>query len=171
MLEPLISDKVKQGAVDLIEVEMKAAQIYRFMYLWCLDKGYTGAAKWYKKQSEEEQGHAFKVAEYLISRNAMCSMLPPVEVVQLTFENILQVLTTTYSEEVSVEVAWQEFGCMVKEEEDKTTFVTLVEPFLVEQVHEIDKVADLINKVTMYLDGGDKGYAWGKIDEVMGCNV
>ena len=62
---------IKSNLIELlnyrIQREQYSSRVYHAMYLWLQDIGYTGAAKLWKKYSEEELKHASWAENYLLS--------------------------------------------------------------------------------------------------------
>jgi ferritin len=56
--------------------ELRNSLIYTQMRAWCDYKGFNNIAEFYKKQSEEERGHADKIYEYIADKSDILNVEP-----------------------------------------------------------------------------------------------
>ena len=73
----MISEKLQNAINEQITAEMWSANLYLAMSFYFEKEGFSGFAHWMKKQSQEEMGHAYAMADYITSfldlvNNALC---------------------------------------------------------------------------------------------------
>ncbi|MDR1226925.1 MAG: ferritin [Prevotellaceae bacterium] len=81
-----LAKKVEDALNKQMNAEFYAAYLYLSMSAWLTSHGLEGMAKWYKKQSEEEVGHAMKIYSYIHERGGVVT-LAPIEAGSTTFES------------------------------------------------------------------------------------
>ena len=64
----MISEKIQSAINDQIKAEFDSSFIYLAMAAYCDSLNFKGFGFWFKKQAEEELGHAHKFIEYLNDR-------------------------------------------------------------------------------------------------------
>ena len=64
----MISEKLQNAINEQITAEMWSANLYLAMSFYFEKEGFSGFAHWMKKQSQEEMGHAYAMADYIIKR-------------------------------------------------------------------------------------------------------
>ena len=62
----MISEKLQNAINEQITAEMWSANLYLAMSFYFEREGFSGFAHWMKKQSQEEMGHAYAMADYII---------------------------------------------------------------------------------------------------------
>jgi ferritin len=79
----MISDKIQKAINDQINAEFDSFYIYLAMAAFCESMNFKGFGVWFKKQAEEERGHAHKLYEYLTDRGGRVVLkgleTPPLE--------------------------------------------------------------------------------------------
>ena len=63
----MISEKLQNAINEQITAEMWSANLYLAMSFYFEKEGFSGFAHWMKKQSQEEMGHAYAMADYIIT--------------------------------------------------------------------------------------------------------
>ena len=73
----MISEKLQKAINEQITAEMWSSNLYLAMSFFFEKEGFSGFAHWMKKQSQEEMGHAYAMADYIIKRGGKCDNSPP----------------------------------------------------------------------------------------------
>lgn len=60
--------KLQKAINEQITAEMWSSNLYLAMSFYFEKEGFSGFAHWMKKQSQEEMGHAYAMADYIIKR-------------------------------------------------------------------------------------------------------
>ena len=63
----MLNKKIEDAINNQINAELWSAYLYLSMSLDCASKGLQGAANWFEIQYQEEQAHAMKFKNYIIS--------------------------------------------------------------------------------------------------------
>lgn len=143
---------LKESVVALwnlrIAEEEQSSRLYLAMSLYLEDIGYSGAAKLWKKFSQEELGHAEWVRKHLLS----FGILPQTAAIpapKSNFESLAGVITETYAHEEKVTMACQALAAECIRTMDMLS-LPLALRFTAEQVEEMEKVTTLTDKLTVY---------------------
>jgi ferritin len=64
----MISETIQNAINEQIKAEFDSAYIYLAMAAYCESINLRGYAKWFEKQSDEEQEHAMKFYKYIVDR-------------------------------------------------------------------------------------------------------
>ena len=64
----MISQKLQEAINVQIAAEMWSSNLYLSMSFYFKKLGYDGFASWMRKQSQEELGHAYDLADYVSKR-------------------------------------------------------------------------------------------------------
>ena len=59
-----------------INSELSASYSYLAMSAWCEGQKFTGAARWLRLQSQEENMHAMKLFDFILARDAKVDLKP-----------------------------------------------------------------------------------------------
>lgn len=149
------------NTVSLIQTQMnnerQNSQIYLYLSWVCTNMAYDGFAKFFKKQSGEEQGHADKFAEFLISKR-----------IQPEYRIVVEVKTgldlpTLTREVAALEKKTTEDLKTIYELCDDAQVKALLDWFLVEQIEEENWSQDLADLVARTNANG-----WIELDEQYG---
>lgn len=140
MLNQVVQDKINEQ----INNEFNSSYSYLAMSAYCEHLHFTGCANWLRVQSQEENGHAMRLYDFLIARGGQVVLheikAPPVEFASLTnvFEQALQ-----QEQEVTAQIdALYELAFREK------AFSALVELewFIQEQVEEEKTAREILHK-------------------------
>ena len=71
----MISEKLQNAINEQISAEMWSSNLYLSMSFYFEREGFSGFAHWMKKQSQEEMGHAYAMADYIIKRGGIADMM------------------------------------------------------------------------------------------------
>lgn len=147
-----------------IQQEEISSRMYEAMSRWLDFKGFTGAAKLWKKYSTEELTHAGWATVYLQDLN----ILPETRVIeqpQMTFKSLPNIVALSMKHEVEILEQCSELMNKCQEIGDNLTF-TLAHKFVAEQSEEIGKLQLWIDQLEQF---GDTGASLMMIDEKMGA--
>lgn len=136
-----------------IEEEENSSRLYLSMYLWLTNAGYLGAGKLFKKYSDEELLHASKAKEMLLA-NGIQPFTALLKEPAQEFESLPKVIRAAYIHEVEItnqcyeltKVAFAENNYMVAE---------LGLWYSKEQVEELDKFQNLLDRLEAFGEGSD----------------
>jgi len=122
MLKP---NKLDQAIVNLLlprlKDELTAFYFYRAVSNWCKEVGYLKAGAFFHGESEDENGHAKGIENYLVDWNVIPN-LPPLSVPELTFTSILDVIEKAYEIEYALYEAYEETSAEIFKLGDICTF-------------------------------------------------
>lgn len=159
----VINDEMIKLVNFRIAQEEMSSRLYLAMSVWLNINGYAGAAKLWKKYSDEELGHAQWSYDYLMDLNILPTV-PALEQPNTTFSGLPKIIIDSYKHEVKITEQCQEFAKKATESGDFMTF-TLAEKFLKEQVDELAKTNHWVDRLKAF--GTDK-IALRLLDNEMG---
>lgn len=142
----MITEKLQKAINEQITAEMWSANLYLSMSFAMEQKGYCGMAHWLKKQWEEENEHACKMADYVIKRGGKAKV-DKIDVVPTDFGTPLEVFTQVYEHECRVSKLIDALVDVAVTEKDKATENFLWD-FVREQVEEeatASSIVDMLN--------------------------
>ncbi len=131
-----------QSAINRqINAELSASYSYLAMSSFCERQNFPGCARWLRSQSVEEYGHAMKLFDFLLNRNAKAELKALAEPVA-EYASIAAVFEAALAQEQEVSV---QIDALYELAFKEKTFAALVELqwFLTEQVEE-EKTASVI---------------------------
>lgn len=144
----MISTRVIQELNKRIQREQYSSRVYHAMYLWLQDKGYEGAAKLWKKYSEEEMKHASWAEDFLDSFNIkpeiMALQEPPCE-----FEGLGDVIRKTLEHETQITEECNDLAKVCLADLDFNSF-NLAMKYVAEQTEEMEKSFYLLNRLELF---------------------
>lgn len=161
-----ISDNVEAILNKQIKHEFDNSRLYLSMSQ-CLEfNGWFGAAKLWKKYSDEEIGHGEKIMSYMQDRD--CKPTTP-DTTQPTkdYKGIKEIVNLSDKREVETTAEWKNIAMTAWKEGDILTF-NLAQVFLNEQVEEEAKTIYWRDRIVMY-EMSNKPL--GDIDKEMGSKV
>lgn len=136
-----------------IEEEENSSRLYLSMSLWLLNAGYLGAGKLFKKYSEEELLHATKAKEMLLANGIQpftASLKEPIQ----EFESLPKIINAAYNHEVEIT---KQCYALTKAAHDENNYmvVELGLWYSKEQVEELDKFQNLLDRLEAFGEGSD----------------
>lgn len=149
----MISKKMAKAINTQINREFYAAFLYLAMANDAMDKGFKGAAKWFKIQFDEEQEHALKFAKYLEDQGAKVE-LAAIEAPKIEWKDLLEMFKDALVHEKKVTAWINELNDLAIAEKDYATQNMLVW-FINEQIEEEGNAQDIIWMLEM--SAGSKG--------------
>ncbi len=161
----MLNKNVEKEMNDQINAEFWSAYLYLSMSAYCSDVGFAGAANWFKIQFQEEQAHADKLMNYIISRGGKVT-LKPIEKVKTTWESLLDAFKDTLAHEKKVTAMIHHLYEVAEKEKDYASQIML-QWFINEQVEEEETAQEMIDALTMIGDG----YGLYQFDKALAARV
>jgi ferritin len=159
----MLSDKLQKALNEQINNELFAAYQYLAMAEYFSAMNLDGFAHWMRLQREEEIGHAMKIFDFVIDRDARVKLsaiaAPPAK-----FASPLDVLKKALEHERSVTEKINELYAAAKKENDYPT-EALMQWFVLEQVEEEASALKVVERLEM---AGEDKAALLMIDREMG---
>ena len=143
----MMSQIVLEAINKQINSELGASYTYLAMSAWCEQHSFTGAARWLRVQSEEERGHAMRLFDFLLARNARMDLLDLAKP-RADYASLTEVFETAYTQEKEVSGRIESLYELVFREKAYPAVVQL-EWFLNEQVEEEKTCREIVAKLQM----------------------
>ena len=125
--------------------EFSASFSYLSMAAWCEKENFTGAAQWLRVQSQEEHGHAMKLFDFVLARDAKVELKPLSEPGQ-TFSSLADVFEKALAQEQDVS---RQIDALYETAFKEKAFAAVAELqwFLTEQVEEEQSAREILAKL------------------------
>lgn len=149
-----------------INTELWSAYLYLAMSADFAVKGMPGMSNWMFIQFKEEQDHAIKLINYLVSRGGK-PILASVAGVPCAWDNPLDSFQKTLEHERKVTKLINDLYALSVEEKDYATSLML-QWFVNEQVEEEATAQELVDKLTLI---GDNGFGLYTLDKELAARV
>jgi len=140
-----VSSKIHTILLEQVNHEYKNSRIYLCMQMFCKDKSYFGAEKYFAHQVKEEQEHGDGILEYLIDKKMPFS-IPPTEKISPNYSDLVSLLYEALQLEKNTTDSWKKIAQVCMEEKDYQTF-HFAQHYLDIQLEE---EATLINFIDKY---------------------
>lgn len=159
----VISESLKSLLNYRIEQEEYSSRVYLAMSMWLNDNGYMGAAKLWKKYSDEELSHADKAREILLAFGIQPET-PLLQKPTQTFQGLPDIIRKSYDHEVEVT---NQCAALTKSAMNEGNFMVMELGlwYSKEQVEELDKLQTFIDKLDAF---GEDKLAMRFLDNEMG---
>ena len=140
MLSAVMQDAINEQ----INNELFSSYSYLSMAAWCDNQQFTGCSHWLRLQSQEEYGHAMKLLDFLLARNA-AAKLKPIAQPEQTFPSIVSVFEKSLEQEERVT---GQIDSLYELAFNEKAFAALVELewFITEQVEEEKTAREVVAK-------------------------
>jgi len=148
----MLSKKMEEALNAQINAELWSAYLYLSMSADFASTGKPGFANWMNIQFQEEQEHALKFLNYLISRGGKPE-LKPIDAVQTSWESPLAAFEDTLAHEKKVTALINDLYALALEEKDYAT-QSMLRWFIDEQVEEEETAQGIIEALSMIKDNG-----------------
>ncbi len=148
----MLSKKMESALNAQINAEFWSAYLYLSMSAHFAGRGLSGFAHWFRKQFDEEQNHATKFMNYIISRGGTVS-LQPIDKVEQSWKSPLAAFKDTLNHEKEVTAMIHGLVALAEEEKDYAT-VSLLKWYVDEQVEEEETAQGYVDALTFL--GEDK---------------
>lgn len=159
----MVSKELEVAINKQINAELWSAYLYLSMSVHFGHKGLPGFANWFKVQFKEEQDHAFKLMNYLISKGNQVE-LQPIEKVDTSWDSLLKAFQDTLEHERVVTSLINNLVCMSRNENDFAT-ENILQWFVSEQVEEEETAQGMIDALRLI---GDNGFGIYTMDKELG---
>ncbi len=156
----MISKKLETEINKQINAELWSAYLYLSMSTHFANNALPGFANWFKVQFHEEQDHAFKFMNYLISKGNKVE-LQPINEVQTSWDTALQAFEDTLSHEKVVTSLINNLVTIARSENDYAT-ENILQWFVNEQVEEEETAQGLVDALKLI---GNKGVGIYMLDK------
>lgn len=142
-----ISDKLEKLIQEQIANEENSSRLYRSMSEWLEYNGWFGAAKLFKKYSEEEMTHMHKFMDYLQDRDCL-PFVPSLIEQPKAFKGIKDIIDLTYNHEIKITTWITDIALAALNEKDLVCYQFL-NPLISEQCEEEKKALYWIDRYNM----------------------
>lgn len=143
----MMSQTIQDAINRQINAEMGASYSYLAMSAWCERSHFTGSARWLRAQSREEHGHAMRLFDFMLARNARPELLK-LDQPRCEFKSLAEVFETAYEQEKSVSAQIDALYELAFREKTYPAVVQL-EWFLTEQVEEEKSFREIVARLRM----------------------
>lgn len=147
-----MTERLQKALNEQITAELWSANLYLSMSFFLQREGYEGFAHWMRKQAHEETCHANRIAEYMISRQAI-PKIDKVDVVPQNWGNARETFEDAYKHECHVSKIIDLLVKIASEEKDNAT-QNFLWGFVREQVEEEAQTLAIVDKMKRNSDAG-----------------
>lgn len=133
----MLTPEIVQRLNKQLNLEFFSSNLYLQMSAWCDDKGFEGAAKFLRKQKQEEMEHMERIFAYISESNAF-PLIGTIEAAPYEYTSLSHLFNEIYKHEQSVTKAINELTQYAFEQKDLSTF-SFLQWFIAEQ-HEEEKL-------------------------------
>ena len=162
----MLNKKLEEALNAQINAEFWSAYLYLSMSSDMSDKGMAGVANWFAIQFKEEQDHAMKFFNYVISRGGKVT-LKPIEKVDTEWKSPLAAFEQTLQHEEKVTSLINDLYALAEQEKDYAT-QSMLKWFIDEQVEEEENAKAIIDTLKLI---GDNGYGLYQLDKALATRV
>lgn len=162
----MLNKKLEEALNAQINAEFWSAYLYLSMSSDMSDKGMAGVANWFAIQFKEEQDHAMKFFNYVISRGGKVT-LKPIEKVDTEWKSPLAAFEQTLQHEEKVTSLINNLYALAEQEKDYAT-QSMLKWFIDEQVEEEENAKAIIDTLKLI---GDNGYGLYQLDKELATRV
>lgn len=156
----MVSNELETAINRQINAELWSGYLYLSMSVHFAHKGLPGFANWFKVQFKEEQDHAHKLMNYLVSKGNRVE-LQPIERVDTSWDSLLQAFEVTLEHERLVTSLINNLVSMSRKENDFAT-ENMLQWFVSEQVEEEETAQSMIDGLRLIGDNGFGIYTMDK---------
>lgn len=148
----MLSEKMQAALNEQINAELWSAYLYLSMSAYFAADGKPGFANWMHVQFKEEQDHAMKIFNFIISRGGKVALKPIAEV-RTSWGCPLDAFEDTLQHEQVVTGMINDLYALAADEKDYAT-QTMLSWFVNEQVEEEETAQSIIDALKMIKDNG-----------------
>ena len=148
----MISEKLQNAINEQITAEMWSSNLYLSMSFYFACEGFDGFAQWMKKQSQEELGHPYTMADYVTKRGGKAK-IDKIDVVPQGWGSPLEVFQHVYEHECKVSKMIDNLVSIASAEKDNAT-QDFLWGFVREQVEEEATAQGIVDKLKKAGDTG-----------------
>ena len=142
-----MNPRVLEAITRQINSELSASYAYLAMSAYCECQKFTGAAKWLRLQSQEEQMHAMKLFDFVLARDRNVELLA-IEQPKSDFKSVAEVFERALQQEQEVS---RQIDNLYETAFTEKAFAAVAELqwFLTEQVEEEKTAREIVAKFKM----------------------
>ena len=159
----MISKKLEKAINEQINAEFWSAYLYLSMSAHFSNQGLPGFANWFQVQFQEEQDHALKLMNYLISKGNKVE-LQPIKKVETSWESILKAFEDTLAHERVVTGLINNLVGIARSENDYAS-ENMLQWFVNEQVEEEETAQGMVDSLKLI---GANGFGIYTMDKELG---
>ncbi len=148
----MLTKKLEKALNEQIVAEMWSANLYLAMSFYFEKEGFSGFAAWMKKQSQEELGHAYKIAEHIIKRGGT-AIVDKLDVVPTGWGSPLEIFEHAYKHECHVSKLIDNLMAIAVEDKDNAS-QSMLWWFVNEQIEEEETAQGIVDKLKLAGQGG-----------------
>lgn len=163
MSEFLLGKNSEEILNKRIEEEEKSSRLYQAMSLWLENSGYTGAAKAWKKDAEDEMGHAQWAKDFLLDMG-ITPTLRTINEPQHEFNGLPDIIQKTYDHEILITQQCNELANFAYLNGNHLLY-QLAMKYLTEQQEEVSRSITMMDKLKAF---GDSQVALKLFDNELG---
>ena len=156
----MVSKELEVAINKQINAELWSGYLYLSMSVHFAHEGLPGFANWFKVQFMEEQDHALKLMNYLISKGNRVE-LQPIDEVDTSWDSLLHAFAVTLEHEKEVIALINNLVAMSRKENDFAT-ENMLQWFVSEQVEEEETAQGMIDGLKLIGDNGFGIYTMDK---------
>lgn len=156
----MVSKELEIAINKQTNAELWSGYLYLSMSVHFANKGLPGFANWFKVQFKEEQDHAHKLMNYLISKGNRVE-LQPIDKVETSWDSLLHAFEVTLEHEKIVTSLINELVALARKENDYAT-ENMLQWFVSEQVEEEETAQGMIDGLRLIGDNGFGIYTMDK---------
>lgn len=156
----MVSKELESAINKQINAEFWSAYLYLSMSAYFANKGLPGFANWFNVQFREEQDHALKLMNYLISKGNRVE-LTPIEKVDTEWKSVLHAFDETLNHERVVTSLINNLVSISRKENDYAT-ENMLQWFVSEQVEEEETAQGMVDSLKLI---GDNGFGLYTMDK------
>lgn len=162
----MLSPKLYSALNAQINAEFWSAYLYLSMSADFEQKGLPGFANWMHIQFKEEQDHAMKLFNFIVSRGGKPELLP-IDKVQTSWESPLASFNDTLKHEQEVTAMINNLYAIALAEKDYAT-QSMLQWFIDEQVEEEKTAQEIIDSLALI---GSNGLGMHMLDKEFAARV
>lgn len=163
MPNPITKDYIELLNFRIAQEEI-SSRLYEAMSLWLNNNGYTGAAKAWKKDSEDEMKHAQWAKDFLLDMG-ITPMLPALPEPPHVFKGLPDVIRQSYSHEIKITQQCNDLGEWAIKNGNHLLYQLAVK-YMQEQQEEMGKAQTLVDKLNAF---GEDKIAMKLLDSELGA--
>lgn len=141
----MISETMQSAISEQINREIYSAYVYLAMSDWTSSEGLKGMSRWFHTQYEEELGHAMRLFNYLLDRNARVG-LKAIKEPPASYDSPLAAFEAALHHEQEVTRSIGHLMDLAIKEKDHASH-NMLEWFVNEQVEEEANVQQVIDQI------------------------
>lgn len=150
----MLTEKMEKALNEQINAELWSAYLYLSMSNDCASKGLNGAAHWFERQFHEEQEHAMKIKNYILSRGSRVT-LTPIAGVETEWDSLKTAFKDTLNHERKVTAMINKLYSLAVTQSDFAT-QNFLNWFVDEQVEEEEIASNIVDQL-LFVDGNSTG--------------